>query len=422
MTATLAVLPDSVPEPVTADPAGQQPSDWDLVLAAQAGDSAAFARFYAVYQPQIRVWLRRYQVSNFDQADDATADTFTEMLHWLRTAPRDRFTHYVSAGVSVTTVLRHIARNVVRRHAQRAYVQRECPLPEHAADLWGSDEYDHEYGNPEHEVLSRFDHEAIHLAVHTALDQLPPQQRRSVELMWLQQRPAREVADVMGLAEITVFNTTRVARRALASTLAPGTDWRQGYPVALGRARTQHTQRLRGITTPTQAPTWAADLRQVVTFLAAAAGRAGRQACEIRDAVFTEADTATVLAELVTAGAVVRERRCRTVVVYVLARLWTDQRDARLATRTLEFIAAAGPAGRTRHEIRRKLGSNGLDTHLPAVLDELVAAGHLARVRRRPNGPGRRMSEVYVARTPHTSAGVSTADPMSTREIAGCAA
>lgn len=67
------------------------------------------------------------------------------------------------------------------------------------------------------------DEESMHDTLRAAIERLPHEQRRVVELIFWQERTCREVAELLGIPEGTAKSRLRLAQRKLSQWLAPVT-------------------------------------------------------------------------------------------------------------------------------------------------------------------------------------------------------
>lgn len=195
---------------------------WAWIRATQAGDRSAFGLLYTRYEPQVRRYIQRMVSRRFDPAtvDDLVSQTFCNALDDIDQV------HYEDADVMLW--LATLARNVALNHVGRAHVRHEVQAADHVFDGDRPTGGVSEFGNPEREVLAKFDREAISQAVRAGVDQLNPPQRQCVQLRYLADRSLPEAARVMGRSEIAVRQLSARARTELATILAPGANRRAG--------------------------------------------------------------------------------------------------------------------------------------------------------------------------------------------------
>ncbi len=109
------------------------PSDCSLVLAAQAGDGAAWTALYERYAPVVHgILLSR--VGRTD-ADDLTQDVFVRAMKRLGDV-RDG----AAVGGWLIAIARNAAASLVRRPRSEALGERDCAAPESRANAEGSEE------------------------------------------------------------------------------------------------------------------------------------------------------------------------------------------------------------------------------------------------------------------------------------------
>jgi RNA polymerase sigma factor (sigma-70 family) len=166
------------------DPSTTPSSDSDEALMAAyiAGDRAAHRALFDRLGPQL-FGLARRQLRDDAEAEDVVQRTFLQ-LHRAR--------HDFRPGARVRPWLFTIAMNLVRDAFRRRTRQRE--------NLVGLDgdralEPGPRKTAPDRLPLERREDAAL---VHRALASLPADQRRAIELHWLEERPFAEIAQIVG--------------------------------------------------------------------------------------------------------------------------------------------------------------------------------------------------------------------------------
>jgi len=181
----------------------QPRTDADLLRAAQS-DPQAFREFYERYAVRVRAWFHRHTGSE-SAALDLTAETFAQAWHSLR-----RFRDL--ADGSGAPWLFGIARNLLRQYHKHDRVETAARtrlgLPLAFAE---SEEFER--------VDDRVAAAAMAPALTVAVDGLPPEQRRALELRVLEQLPYEEVAGRLGCSENAARLRVSRALRALTVEL-----------------------------------------------------------------------------------------------------------------------------------------------------------------------------------------------------------
>ncbi|MEM1415823.1 MAG: sigma-70 family RNA polymerase sigma factor [Myxococcota bacterium] len=153
-------------------------TDEDLMRAYVAGDHAAFQQLFDRYAPIVFGMTRRH-LRNEELAQEITQQTFFR-LHSARNDFR--------LDSKLRPWLLTIAMNLVREHWRRGKRRKMVELdPETKAA-------------PQAE-RSRMELDERSQLLHAALQQLPESQREVVELHWFQERPYKEVAEIVGSSE-----------------------------------------------------------------------------------------------------------------------------------------------------------------------------------------------------------------------------
>ncbi|HMC12564.1 MAG TPA: sigma-70 family RNA polymerase sigma factor [Pirellulaceae bacterium] len=175
-----------------------------LVVRAQAGDEAAFAELVERFSPRLRYFLRKLLGASCrerppwrsDEAEDALQDVWLDVF---RNLPR------LADPQALVAWLYRIARDRAfgrLRKARRIEQQFDETL---VVDTAAADEGDF---SPE---------DAAH--IHTALDELPPEQREVLVLRFLEDMSYEQIARVIGCQLGTVRSRIHYGKRALRGAL-----------------------------------------------------------------------------------------------------------------------------------------------------------------------------------------------------------
>jgi RNA polymerase sigma-70 factor (ECF subfamily) len=180
--------------------AGNQGDDaWDLVRAAQGGDTEAFGQLYDRYVDVVYRYVL-IRVGDRPLAEDVTSETF------LRALRRIAAVTYQGRDVGAWFVT--IARNLVLDHVKSSRYRLEVPTAE-MADSHGVQ------NGPEQKVLD----EATHVELLRCLEKLNSDQRECLVLRFLQGLSVSKTAELMGRNEGAVKALQHRAVRRLAQLL-----------------------------------------------------------------------------------------------------------------------------------------------------------------------------------------------------------
>jgi RNA polymerase sigma-70 factor, ECF subfamily len=197
----MASLLGNWPDAVAADRNGKlvtaPAEERALILRVQRGDTAAFEALVGGYVRRARAIAMRL-MRNPDDADDLVQDAFLRVLQKIESVDPDR-----PFGPWFFRVLVNTGLDTHRRHRTRqtqdetAEVASPAPTPAEAAE--------------QSEIRRRF---------QDALDRLPPRQRQIVWSFELDGMTTREIAEQLGVADVTVRWHLHQGRRALRIALA----------------------------------------------------------------------------------------------------------------------------------------------------------------------------------------------------------
>ncbi|GGM69751.1 DNA-directed RNA polymerase sigma-70 factor [Longimycelium tulufanense] len=194
------VSPDVTHDVSTATPTGpEQDEAWELVRAAQRGDTYAFGRLYDRYVDVVFRYVF-FRLGDRSLAEDVTSETFLRALR--------RITSISYQGRDVGAWFVTIARNLVLDHVKSSRYRLEVPTAELA-------EPRHPSTGPEQEVLD----EATHAELLRCVGQLNKDQRECIVLRFMQGLSVAETARVMGRNEGAVKALQHRAVRRLAQLL-----------------------------------------------------------------------------------------------------------------------------------------------------------------------------------------------------------
>lgn len=184
---------------------------WDLVHAAQSGDTEAFGRLYDSYVDTVFRYVL-FRLGDRELAEDLTSETF------LRALRRISSVSYQGRDVGAWFIT--IARNLILDHVKSSRYRREITTAE-IADAgilpFPSTDTGHESG-PEHQVLAM----ATKDELFRCIEALGDDQRECIVLRFLQGLSVAETAEIMNRNEGAVKALQHRAVRRLAQLLPGG--------------------------------------------------------------------------------------------------------------------------------------------------------------------------------------------------------
>lgn len=189
-----------IPAQAVPQPDEAAPDDaWDLVNAAQAGDSEAFGLLYDRYVSSVYRYVL-FRVGDRTLAEDVTSETF------LRALRRISSVSYQGRDLGAWFVT--IARNLVLDHVKSSRYRLEITTAE-------LDDNRQVAAGPEQEVLT----EATNTELLRCVGQLNDDQRECIVLRFLQGLSVAETATQMGRNEGAIKALQHRAVRRLAQLL-----------------------------------------------------------------------------------------------------------------------------------------------------------------------------------------------------------
>lgn len=175
------------------------PSTWSVIERAQAGDPDAFAEIYTAHRDTVYRYIRG-RVRHVELAQDITHDIFVRALRSIDTV---RWQGSQPIGWLMT-----IARNAVIDHTRSGRYRYEAIIK--GRDVTEHDEFDTRPGPDEIAELR-----ATRATVRAAIAQLPPKQRRVIELRYLADLTVEETCARTGWTDGVVKALTYRAVRRL---------------------------------------------------------------------------------------------------------------------------------------------------------------------------------------------------------------
>jgi len=178
----------------------------------QRGDVAALGLLYEQYLPEVFAVCRRYLAPPDEDAQDATMQLFEQLVVKLRTHAPDNFPAWL-----YTTARNFCLMELRARQRGTASGGPLVLLPE-AADIETAAARHLPEATAEAEAARQ--HEANLQALELALSQLPAEQRRCLELFYLEEKSYQEIVAATGLALNLVKSHLQNGRRMLKRNLS----------------------------------------------------------------------------------------------------------------------------------------------------------------------------------------------------------
>ncbi|MCI3277560.1 RNA polymerase sigma factor [Streptomyces cylindrosporus] len=181
-----------------------------LITRAQEGDLDAFGELYAMHRVSVAAFIRQRVGNHRALTEDITAEVFLRAFRKLKT--------FQWTGKSLRSWLFTIARNIVNDHYKSRATQRlvlfdDMPvLSDHLGVVAPP---------PEEEILEQAEADAL----VSAMGKITEQQRRILELRFLQELSVPETAAALGLSE----GATKTAQYRALRTLQQNRTLRATY-------------------------------------------------------------------------------------------------------------------------------------------------------------------------------------------------
>ncbi len=172
-------------------------NDRDLVSRFCEGDTDAMEVLVNRHKDRLYTYIYM-MVKNHDLAEDIFQDTFVKVISSLR---KDRYTE---RGVFVSWVSR-IAHNLVIDHFRREKNFRTQSKDEGLTDVFNSTQFS------EPTIEDRIILDYVHSTVKELVQELPPEQKKVVELRHYAGLSFREIADQTGVSINTALGRMRYA-------------------------------------------------------------------------------------------------------------------------------------------------------------------------------------------------------------------
>lgn len=197
----VATTPDR-PCPTLSAVAREHGDSWDLVHAAQQGNTSAFAQLYDRYVDEIYRYVL-FRVGTTELAEDITSETFLRALR--------RITSVSYQGRDIVAWFVTIARNLVLDHAKSSQFRREITTAEPDKSCQVVEP------GPEQQVMTTL----ATAALLRCVDLLSDDQRECIVLRFLHGRSVAETAQIMNRTTGALKALQHRAVRRLAQLLPP---------------------------------------------------------------------------------------------------------------------------------------------------------------------------------------------------------
>ncbi|MDV6012628.1 sigma-70 family RNA polymerase sigma factor [Haloechinothrix sp. LS1_15] len=184
---------------------------WELVHAAQAGDTAAFGKLYDQYVDTVFRYVL-FRLGNRELAEDVTSETFLRALR--------RISSVTYQGRDVGAWFVTIARNLILDHVKSSRAKREVvtsELAESGPAVFTATDHGSDAG-PEQQVMAL----ATKDELFRCIDALGDDQRDCIVLRFIQGMSVAETAEIMQRNEGAIKALQHRAVRRLAHLLPNG--------------------------------------------------------------------------------------------------------------------------------------------------------------------------------------------------------
>ena len=197
-----------------ASPNNESIQTRNLVAAARAGSSAAFAELREMYARRVYRKLLT-MTKNREDAEDALQDTFLRAYMALHT-----FEERSSFYTWVTQIAINSALMILRRRRTRPEVSFDSPSERE--DAISGFEFQDARPSPEHICA----HRQSYACMLQSIWKLQPRLRQVIEMQMMNDYSIREIAQALGISEAAVKSRLSRARARLASAPAVrGSKW-----------------------------------------------------------------------------------------------------------------------------------------------------------------------------------------------------
>lgn len=185
----------------------QSDSDQDLILRVAKGDRLAFRTLYARHNIRVFRFILRF-IKDEGQAEDLIGEVFLDV--WRQA---DRFEGRSSVSTWILGMARFKALSSLRKTTEAELDEEQAAAIADEADT------------PE-TVSQKLDKAK---AIRRCIDQLSPEHREIVDLVYYQEKSISEVAEIVGIPENTVKTRMFYARKRLQELMqSAGVD--RGWP------------------------------------------------------------------------------------------------------------------------------------------------------------------------------------------------
>ena len=181
----------------------------ELMLAFQAGDSAAFDGIVYRYQQPVQNFLRRY-LRDRDRMEDLTQEVFIRVYK-----SRERYQPTAKLRTWLFTIATRLALNEIRSIRRKRRVFSEVPF--RAAEDYR-----------EEAPAAQVEEKELGKIIDRLIEELPPNQKAAILLSQLQKLSYKEIAEVLDMSVMAVKSLLMRGREILRGRLKPYFD---GKPV-----------------------------------------------------------------------------------------------------------------------------------------------------------------------------------------------
>ena len=202
----------------------------ELMLAFQAGDSAAFDDIVYRYQQPVQNFLRRY-LRDRDRMEDLTQEVFIRVYK-----SRERYQPIAKFRTWLFTIATRLALNEIRSIRRKRRVFSEVadePEADSPSPIRRAEDYREE--TPREQIEEK----ELRTIINRLIEDLPPNQKAAILLSQLQKLSYKEIAEVLDMSVMAVKSLLLRGREHLRNRLKP---YFEGKPVQLGSPDPGHAE------------------------------------------------------------------------------------------------------------------------------------------------------------------------------------
>lgn len=178
-----------------------------LVVAAQHGDQRAFDELFTYYHNKVFQFALR-EVKNEEIANDIMQETFIEIFRTIGN---------LKEPVAFTSWMRRIAYHQCTRYYKRKEVKHELVIEEDGEMPSVFETL--EESNAAYVPDASLDAEELKNTVREFMNDLPEAQRSALMMMYFDELPVKQIAEIQGVPENTVLSRLRYGRNALKKSV-----------------------------------------------------------------------------------------------------------------------------------------------------------------------------------------------------------